>query len=93
MMRAVVSQASCVLCLTQGLSRKGLHATAFEIAKVLMLLDPDDPMGAMFCIDYFALRSQSYRWLQVSPLKVVSTLIPLLHRFLHSAVPRNVRQW
>ena len=50
----------------QGLSRKGLHATAFEVAKVLMLLDPDDPMGAIFCIDYFALRSQNYRWLQVS---------------------------
>ncbi|CAL5228630.1 g11796 [Coccomyxa viridis] len=48
----------------QGLSRKGLHATAFEVAKVLMLLDPDDPMGAIFCIDYFALRSQNYRWLQ-----------------------------
>ncbi len=51
----------------QGLSRKGLHATAFEVAKVLLMLDPDDPMGAMLCIDYFALRSQNYRWLQVSP--------------------------
>ena len=52
--------------IVQGLSRKGLHATAFELAKVLMILDPDDPMGAFFCIDYFALRSQNYRWLQVS---------------------------
>ncbi len=50
----------------QGLSRKGLHATAFEVAKVMMILDPDDPMGAIFCMDYFALRSQNYRWLQVS---------------------------
>lgn len=33
-----------------------------------MMLDPDDPMGAIFCIDYFALRSQNYRWLQVSPV-------------------------
>lgn len=56
----------------QGLSRKGLHATAFEVAKVLLMLDPDDPMGAMLCIDYFALRSQNYRWLQVSPLTLFS---------------------
>ena len=52
----------------QGLSRKGLHATAFELAKLLLLLDPDDPSGALFCIDYFALRSQNLRWLQVGTL-------------------------
>ena len=58
----------------QGLSRKGLHATAFEVAKVLLILDPDDPMGAMLCIDYFALRSQNYRWLQVS-LRALFSLV------------------
>ena len=55
--------------MVQGLSRKGLHATAFEVAKMLLMLDPDDPTGALFCIDYFALRSQNLRWLQVGTLR------------------------
>ena len=29
----------------QGLSRRGLHATALEVAKLLLALDPRDPMG------------------------------------------------
>ena len=71
------SVSDCALCVwykqqlasrVQGLSRKGLHATAFEVAKLLLLLDPDDPSGALFCIDYFALRSQNLRWLQVGIL-------------------------
>ena len=33
-----------VNALAQGLSRQGLHATAFEVAKLLLLLDPEDPM-------------------------------------------------
>ena len=49
----------------QGLSRQGLHATAFEVAKLLLLLDPEDPQGIFFCIDYFALRAHSYSWLLV----------------------------
>ena len=63
---AVVMHDILRTCLVQGLSRKGLHATAFEVAKLLLLLDPDDPAGALFCIDYFALRSQNLRWLHVS---------------------------
>ena len=78
MMHADCEHLLVCLCVTQGLSRKGLHVTAFEVAKVLMLLDPDDPMGAIFCIDYFALRSQNYRWLQVSPLEPVCTVFTKL---------------
>ncbi|CAL8471120.1 g10662 [Coccomyxa elongata] len=48
----------------QGLSRKGLHTTAFEVAKLILLLDPDDPMGVMLCVDYCALRAHNYSWLQ-----------------------------
>lgn len=49
----------------QGLSRQGLHATALEAAKLLLKLDPADPQGMLFCIDYFALRAQAYAWLVV----------------------------
>ena len=44
-----------------------------------MMLDPDDPMGAIFCMDYFALRSQNYRWLQVSPPLPLLGLLILQH--------------
>jgi hypothetical protein len=27
-------------------------------------LDSDDPLGSLFCIDYFALRAEQYEWLQ-----------------------------
>jgi hypothetical protein len=53
----------------QGLSRKGLHTTAFEVAKLILMLDPDDPMGVMLCVDYFALRAHNYTWLQVRSLR------------------------
>jgi hypothetical protein len=53
------------LLFPQGLSRQGLHATAFEVAKLLLLLDPDDPMGVFFCIDYFAMRAHDHAWLIV----------------------------
>lgn len=68
----------------QGLSRKGLHATAFEVAKVLLMLDADDPMGALFCIDYFALRSHNYRWLQVSTCAPQASYEPSVPRPLLS---------
>lgn len=62
------------LCIAsgQGLSRKGLHATAFEIAKLMMSLDDDDAMGIMFCIDYLALRLHDYSWLKVGRLSAQS---------------------
>jgi hypothetical protein len=48
----------------QHLGRRGCHRTALEVCKLLLSLDSDDPMGAIFCIDYFALRAEQYQWLQ-----------------------------
>ena len=36
----------------------------FMICKLLLSLDSDDPMGSIFCIDYFALRAEDYAWLE-----------------------------
>lgn len=47
----------------QNLSRRGLHATSLESCKLLLALDPADPMGALFLADYLALRAQDYEWL------------------------------
>ena len=48
----------------QHLGRRGCHRTALEVCKLLLSLDSDDPMGSLFCIDYFALRAEQYEWLQ-----------------------------
>jgi len=48
----------------QHLDRRGCHRTALEVCKLLLSLDSDDPMGALFCIDYFAVRADQYQWLQ-----------------------------
>ena len=55
-------------CVVQNLSRRGLHATALEYAKLLLGLDPTDPKGVLFCIDYLAIRAQQYKFLAVSPM-------------------------
>ncbi|CAL5195854.1 unnamed protein product [Lathyrus oleraceus] len=48
----------------KNLDRRGCHRSALEVCKLLLSLDSDDPMGAIFCIDYFALRSEEYAWLE-----------------------------
>lgn len=48
----------------QHLDRRGCHRTALEVCKLLLSLDSDDPMGSLFCIDYFAIRAEQYQWLQ-----------------------------
>ncbi|XP_024388614.2 uncharacterized protein [Physcomitrium patens] len=48
----------------QHLGRRGCHRTALEVCKLILSLDSDDPLGALFCIDYFALRAEQYEWLQ-----------------------------
>lgn len=50
---------------TQGLSRAGCHRTAFELTKLLLALEPEDPLGATCLIDYLALRAGG--WVAVSP--------------------------
>lgn len=48
----------------KNMDRRGCHRCALEICKLLLSLDSDDPMGAMFCIDYFSLRAEEYAWLE-----------------------------
>ncbi|KAK3194466.1 hypothetical protein Dsin_025776 [Dipteronia sinensis] len=47
-----------------NMDRRGCHRSALEVCKLLLSLDSDDPMGAIFCIDYFALRAGEYAWLE-----------------------------
>ncbi|XP_065859965.1 uncharacterized protein [Euphorbia lathyris] len=48
----------------KNMDRRGCHRSALEVCKLLLSLDLDDPMGALFCIDYFALRANEYAWLE-----------------------------
>ncbi|KAI4988998.1 hypothetical protein ZWY2020_036315 [Hordeum vulgare] len=48
----------------KNLDRRGCHRSALEACKFLLSLDSDDPKGALFCIDYFALRSHQHKWLE-----------------------------
>ena len=38
----------------QGLSRRGLHRTALEVAKLLLAMDERDPLGMLLYIDFLA---------------------------------------
>ena len=46
------------------MGRRGLHRTALEICKLLLQLDESDPMGVLQTIDYFAVRSGQYEYLE-----------------------------
>ncbi|KAJ9549279.1 LOW QUALITY PROTEIN: hypothetical protein OSB04_021822 [Centaurea solstitialis] len=48
----------------KNMDRRGCHRSALEICKLLISLDSDDPMGALFCVDYFSLRAEEYKWLE-----------------------------
>ncbi|KAB2597960.1 transcription factor 25-like [Pyrus ussuriensis x Pyrus communis] len=48
----------------RNMDRRGCHRSALEVCKLLLSLDSDDPMGAMFCIDYFSSRAEEYAWLE-----------------------------
>ncbi|KAG6539230.1 transcription factor 25-like [Zingiber officinale] len=48
----------------RNMDRRGCHRSALEVCKLLLSLDSDDPKGALFCIDYFSIRAQEYRWLE-----------------------------
>ena len=48
----------------QAVGRRGCHRAAFELCKLLLSLDPSaDPLGALQCIDFYALRARQGRWL------------------------------
>ena len=51
----------------QNLDRRGCSRSALEVCKMLLSLDSDDPVGALFCIDYFSLRAQQYEWIESFP--------------------------
>lgn len=48
----------------KNMDRRGCHRSALEICKLLLSLDSNDPVGAMFCIDYYALRAEEHGWLE-----------------------------
>jgi hypothetical protein len=41
----------------QALSRRGCHGSALEVTKLLLGLDPEDPLGGLLLLDYLALRA------------------------------------
>ncbi|XP_075990556.1 nuclear localized protein 1 [Anticarsia gemmatalis] len=45
------------------LSNKACHRTALEIAKMLLNIDPTDPLAVLFVIDTLALRAREHQWL------------------------------
>uniref|UniRef100_A0A1D1YA67 Transcription factor 25 n=1 Tax=Anthurium amnicola TaxID=1678845 RepID=A0A1D1YA67_9ARAE len=53
-----------LFCHMNNMDRRGCHRSALEVCKLLLSLDSDDPMGSLFCIDYFALRAQEFEWLE-----------------------------
>lgn len=69
----------------QTLSRRGLHRTALEVCKLLLQLDTDDPMGAFFLVDYYALRSRNYSFIMdLATGKSVDPEISLLPNIVYS---------
>jgi hypothetical protein len=48
---------------TQILGRKGCNRTALELCKLLLSLDPSDPLFILLAIDYYALRAEQYAFL------------------------------
>ncbi|KXZ51917.1 hypothetical protein GPECTOR_11g44 [Gonium pectorale] len=48
----------------QALSRRGCHRSALECCKLLLALEPEDPLGGLLLLDYLALRAGRYDWLQ-----------------------------
>ncbi|CAG9558629.1 unnamed protein product [Danaus chrysippus] len=45
------------------LTNKACHRTALEIAKLMLNLDPSDPLAVIFIIDTVALRAREHQWL------------------------------
>lgn len=45
------------------LTNRACHRTALELAKLLLNLDPTDPLAILFIIDTLALRAREHQWL------------------------------
>jgi hypothetical protein len=52
-----------ILSYIQEIGRKGCSQTALEWTKMLLALDPSDPLGLLFLVDHFALRRREHAWL------------------------------
>ena len=77
----------------QNLSRRGLHRTALECCKLLLALDPEDPMGALFFVDYLALRAGDPAFLQrLADEYSPDVSLPLLPNFAFSLALAKFRQ-
>ena len=46
----------------QLLNRRGTHRSAFESCRLLLSLDPSDPMGALLMGDFLAHRARQFTW-------------------------------
>lgn len=57
----------CCAVLCQALSRRGCHASALEVTKLLLALDPEDPVGGLLLLDYLALRAGGWKQQVVLP--------------------------
>ncbi|KAL4704323.1 hypothetical protein ACJJTC_012899 [Scirpophaga incertulas] len=44
-------------------SSRACHRTALELCKLMLNLDPSDPLGVAYLIDIMALRARDYNWL------------------------------
>ena len=60
----------------QSLSRRGLHATALEVAKLSLVLDWRDPMDLTQVLDYYALRARNYGFVEVGRRPLGPTISP-----------------
>eukprot|EP00242_Pyramimonas_sp_CCMP2087_P015100 CAMPEP_0198219544 /NCGR_PEP_ID=MMETSP1445-20131203/74885_1 /TAXON_ID=36898 /ORGANISM="Pyramimonas sp., Strain CCMP2087" /LENGTH=629 /DNA_ID=CAMNT_0043896981 /DNA_START=95 /DNA_END=1981 /DNA_ORIENTATION=- len=47
----------------QSLGRRGCHRSALEVCKLVLSLDPQDPMGVLCCMDYYALMAEQYAFI------------------------------
>ncbi|GIM07875.1 hypothetical protein Vretimale_11930 [Volvox reticuliferus] len=48
----------------QALSRRGCHRASLECCKLLLALEPEDPLGGLCLVDYLAVRAGRYDWLR-----------------------------
>ena len=58
---------------------RACYRTALEFAKMILSLDPDDPVGILLLIDFYAIRAQQYKWFvslydELEPSKNLSQL-------------------
>jgi hypothetical protein len=47
----------------QDLGRRGCSRTALEFCKLMLKLDPSDPLGVLYLIDTYAIRARQYEFL------------------------------